>query len=468
MGIACSLRPRLNDIWIAELTTNLLSRLYPKLSITGPPTLCASLRSLALSINPQIEFSEFADTTLTIGCGLIHAPGAIHASATGWVANTSNEPLLTEGPPNPYASGAAATFAAAQLFRRIFLQRPVESPVSVSLINFDAHTGSDLPIRNLNVGSVLFVGIGAVGNGALWAMSRDLKTRGRLRILDPEIVELSNLQRYALATLASVGSSKVAMAEGAMASTKFAIEVYQTSLERFIDPEDYRCTPTIAVSVDNADGRRAAQGLLPRTVVNGWTGENALGASWHEFSRDSACLACLYHPRGQGASAVDQAAKAFGLSVDRTALLWITHQPLSDADIESASKTLGVSITALRPWKGKSLGELYTDVACGAVPLDVTGVGKIETVPLAHQSVLAGILMAVELLKRTSKKLGSLSQIEPLVAWDNILQPPPALWLRPRAREPGCICGDQDYQFTYKKKWPRSSRVTLPSWLILL
>ena len=107
----------------------------------------------------------------------------------------------------------------------------------------------------------------------------------------------------------------------------------------------------------------------------------------------------------------------------------------------------------LTPWKGKPLGDLYTDVVCGAVPLDVTGVGKIETVPLAHQSALAGILMAAELLKRTQPELAALSQTEPMVSWDNILRAPPTIWAKPRAREKGCICGDPDYQKVFAQKW---------------
>jgi len=38
---------------------------------------------------------------------------------------------------------------------------------------------------------------------------------------------------------------------------------------------------TICISVDNASTRRAAQALLPKLIINGWTGDQSLGASWH-------------------------------------------------------------------------------------------------------------------------------------------------------------------------------------------
>jgi hypothetical protein len=159
-------------------------------------------------------------------------------------------------------------------------------------------------------------------------------------------------------------------------------------------------------------------------------------------------------------SATEQAAKALGLTPDRAAMLWATPQTLSEEDIQAAARSLGVHVTDLEPWRGKRLGDLYTDVVCGAVPLDVTGVGRIETVPLAHQSVLAGVLMAAELLKRTNAKLAAMSEPEPLVSWDDVLRPPPRIWRKPRAREKGCICGDNVYQRVYKSKW--TSRRTKP------
>src|SRR6185437_16547538 len=97
-------------------------------------------------------------------------------------------------------------------------------------------------------------------------------------------------------------------------------------------------------------------------------GNQALGVSWHVFSREAACLACLYQPRGQGISATEQAARALGLSVERATMLWVTRQPLSEEDVKTAARALGVDQETLRAWHGKTLGDLYTDLVCGAVP----------------------------------------------------------------------------------------------------
>jgi hypothetical protein len=455
--VRCGHRLTENDAWISELTVNLLARLYPRLSVSGTDDQCSRLGDLARGINPDIELVSPPANAPTICVGSDTHSQGIYPSAHGWVARLTLAPVSGRGPSNPFAAGAAAAFACAELFRRVFLNLFAQTDLSVSLLGYDRDTGSNLKLSPTDVGDVLFAGVGAVGNAALWALGRATNTRGNLWLVDPEVVTLLNLQRYVLATHSDVGMPKVELGQRALSNIGLAVHTHRTTLEEFADLAISARVPTTAISVDNVDGRRWAQALLPRLVVNGWTGGGALGASWHVFSRDAACLACLYHPHGRGLSAVDQAAKAFGLDPERAALLWVTRQHMSEADIQTAAKTLGVSESVLSPWRHKSLGELYTDVVCGAVPLDLAGVGRLEVVPLAHQSALAGILMSAELIKRTSPKLSSLSQAETLVSWDDILKEPPTTWLKPRAREPGCICGDPDYQQAYKNKWRNRS-----------
>jgi hypothetical protein len=148
------------------------------------------------------------------------------------------------------------------------------------------------------------------------------------------------------------------------------------------------------------------------------------------------------------------------LAHDIVADLWVTGKPLTESHMSTAAAALGVEPKVLQRWRGKSLNEFYTDVVCGAVPLDLKGVGTVESVPLAHQSALAGILMAAEVIKRADPVLTPLSHPEPLVSWDNVLQPAPAIWRKPRPREPGCICTDSDYQSVYRHKWNLPTKVS--------
>jgi len=456
VGLYCGAQCGPNDVWIAELATNLLSRLYPRIAFSGPASHVGHLKRLALRINPNIEFEKESLSATSICIGSAKVAGAIYPKSSGWVARVDHAPGQLNGHGNPYGAGAAASFACAELFRRVFLKTGTERDFKLSLLDFGGETGAELPLRSSNVGDVVFAGVGAVGNAALWALSRDTKLKGHLWLVDDEDLTLLNLQRYVLGTHKDVSQSKVRLARRLFRGTRLTAEECQLRLEQFAELRRGIDIPTICISVDNVETRRAAQALLPRLAVNGWTGDGALGSSWHVLSRDAACLACLYQPHGQGPSATAQAARALGLSFERATLLWVTRQPMTDEDLGAIAQHLGVGERILEPWRAKSLGDLYTDVVCGAVPLDVTGVGRIETVPLAHQSALAGILMAAELVKRTNEKLAAVAQKEPLISWDDVLRPPPTLWAKPRPRERGCICGDPDYQAAYRQKWGSS------------
>ena len=455
VGVDCTPSPSPNDRCIAELATNLLARLYPRIAISAEYSFGVSLRQLAARINPLIEFEEINSADHLICVGDTAATNALYPSASGWVARVTHEGPQESGAYNPYAAAASAALACAELFRLIFLKRAPEGDVSLSLLNFSRDCGQGCELESHDIGEVIFVGVGAVGNAAIWALAHDVTARGRVILVEPEELALSNLQRYVLGSYKDVSKPKVKLAERCLRCSALTVDSSRKTLEEFAR-QRRTAIPTICISADNIAARRSAQALLPRLVVNGWTGEQSLGNSWHIFSRDAACLACLYHPHGQGASAPEQAAKALGLSVQRALDLWITRQPLSSEDIKTAAESLGVSLQELAPWRGRPLSDLYTDVVCGAVPLDVKGVGRVETVPLAHQSVLAGILMAAELVKRTIPALAEQSQTESLASWDDVLKAPPTNWLKPRPREAGCICSDSDYQAVYTQKWGTS------------
>jgi hypothetical protein len=444
-----------NDATIAELAVNLLARLYPRIAIAAPGTVRERLAAIAVGINPSIDILRESGTSpaICIGAG---DGDALYPSADGWVAHLRHRPDVSgehRGNENPFAASAAAAFAAAELFRRLLLRTAAEKDSRLSLLNYSARGGEGEALSDCTL-DALYVGVGAVGNGGLWALSRHPRLSGRLTLVDHEPLSLLNLQRYVLGTFADVGRRKVDLGAAGFGGGRVTVEVLAEDFDSYVD----RCSGRIpqravCVSVDNVDGRRTAQALLPRVVINGWTGEAGLGASWHELANGRACLACIYHPTKPGLSAPEQAAEALGLPRERAMMLWMTREPLTDADLRTIASALGVTFETLAPWRRRALGDVYTDVVCGAVPMDLQGLNKVETVPLAHQSVLAGILMAAELVKRSSPELAGRSQSETLVSWDDVLRAPPHGWARPAASTPGCICGDDVYRAVYSERW---------------
>jgi hypothetical protein len=167
----------------------------------------------------------------------------------------------------------------------------------------------------------------------------------------------------------------------------------------------------------------------------------------------NACLACLYQPKTASLSQTELAAKALGLPHDQLGILWVTEKPLEADVIKTVETHLSLPAGKLDDWIGKRVQDVYTGVICGQVGLDLAGIGRVATVPLAHQSVLAGILMAAELVKRSDPALEARSQHEPLIIWDDVMRTPPTYWTVNRAKDPECFCSDDIYQKVFSEKW---------------
>ena len=450
-----------NNQWTAELLVNLLSRFYPILDLSGDDDVCQSLSDLALEINPRIEITSKPETpSLTVCIGKASTIGnSFHAFTRGWVASLSKDsPSPVKAKDNPYAAGATAALAASHIFQSIFTQESNKASsdpdMSLSLLDYGSSVGSRSALPPVDLGEVAIAGLGAVGNPAIWAFARHPDLRGNLHLIDPEDIELSNLQRYCLPRLSDSKMSKVTLAAREIESTELGYTLWPCTIEDFAKQyEKIGILSTVCVSVDNIDGRRTAQALLPKLVINGWTSDNGLGVSWHRLLDSHACLACLYHPSQPILSQTEIAAQALGLPHEKVAMLYVAETGLSKEETAIVEAHLDIKKGALKNWIGKRVQDVFTSVVCGQVGVDLPGLNKIATVPLAHQSVLAGLLMAVELVKRSVPSLESKSQKAPLVVWDDVLRPPPKHWTAMRTKNPNCFCGDEIYTAAYRKKW---------------
>jgi hypothetical protein len=117
---------------------------------------------------------------------------------------------------------------------------------------------------------------------------------GRLTVVDPQTIELSNLQRYVLTTDDDEGVSKTALASRATAGSSLALTEVPTTWGA-----DVRSGPgvgTALVALDSAADRIAVAGSLPGGVYNAWTQPADIGWSRHEEYGVQPCLACLYYP----------------------------------------------------------------------------------------------------------------------------------------------------------------------------
>lgn len=451
---------------LLDLSVRLTARLYPSLTFVthrSEDVVANELEELAKKINPNIEVSTTCrpNAVLVIGEDAPHVDApTVFVGCDGWlghVGTKSSYSISDSG--NPFGAGFAACLAAANLFRFLFL------PDGKSLLDEDVGFPPDAAsLPNLTAAELtdplVLVGVGAIGNSAAWALSRT-PLRGQIWLIDPESVEISNLQRYVLCARSDEGGVKVEIARKAFRRALQPL-AYRGSWASFLGENGYNWE-RVLVALDSAHDRRAVQGSLPRRVFNAWTQVGDLGVSSHRFLDPDACLACLYLPAGESKSQ-DQIV-AEGLKIpqyqDRVRVLLGSGQGTDRELCEAVATGWGIPAEALSPYVGRPIGELWVRGVCGGgiIPLGEAGETPRELhVPLAFQSALAGILLAAEAVRAVSK---SDVDCRTLVRRLDVLRPlgdpspQPAL----KAGTGACICEDRDFIAAYLAKYSTGAAV---------
>ena len=284
---------------LLNLSVRLAARLYPSLTFATVPAgerLADDLIALASSINPNIETSKTGTANVGLSIG-VDAPAVdtltVYAGCDGWLGRVGTKgPYRTSDLGNPFGAGFAACLAAANLFRFLFL------PDGPTLLDADLRFPSDAAsfprlVASTMTDPLVLVGVGAVGNSACWALART-PLIGQIYLVDPQIVELSNLQRYVLCARSDENGVKVDIV-GKEFGGALRARLHQGTWASFVGTNGYHWE-RVLVALDSAHDRRAVQGSLPRWVANAWTQAGDLGVSTHSFLGPDACLACLYLP----------------------------------------------------------------------------------------------------------------------------------------------------------------------------
>lgn len=445
---------------LLDLTVRLAARLYPSLTFLTVPAVddfAEELIALAININPNIETSRsgVAHAALSIG---VDAPPvdaqAVYAGCDGWVGMVGTEgPYGTSDKGNPFGAGFAGCIAAANLFRFLFLpdgQASLDADVSFppDADSFPILTASAL------ADPPVMVGIGAVGNSAVWTLARTPLT-GQIHLVDPEVVELSNLQRYVLCARSDEGGIKVDIAGKEFEGGLKAL-LHRGTLASFLEANGYKWE-RILVALDSAHDRRAVQASLPRWIANAWTQLGDLGVSSHTFLGEDACLACLYLPTQKSKSEDQIIAEGLKIPQFQTQVRFLlgNGQTTSKEICDAVANAWGIPPEKLVPYAARPIRELWVEGICGGgiIPLGEAGPAPRELqVPLAFQSALAGVLLAaetvVDVLTDGAGRRTLLRRMDVLRPLGEVV-PQPAR----KAGTGACICEDHDFVAAYRAKY---------------
>ena len=441
---------------IVDLLVRLLARLYPSIVIRderdGDAT--SEVSALAQRINPHIELSGQPTVEVVIGAAEVRqgASRTVFVGSSGWSAQLSTRnPQGCGNTNNPYGAGLAACLAAADLFRSVFSPgTELKGDFEFTFPTLTEET-NDVGDISGNVGSLVLAGAGAIGNAAAWALSRT-DINGSIEIVDHESVDLGNLQRYVLAGRDDENKPKAKFVAGTFAGTLSA-KAQECKLAEFLKKKHHK-VDNLLLALDSAKDRRAAQASLPRQIANAWTQPGDLGVSTHDFL-EGACVSCLYLPDCEQKNEDQIIAEALGVPEKLMQVRVLLHRNEgAPRDLLEAIATAGnIPLEKLLPFEGRPLRQLYTDGFCGGavIPLAMIGTPADDVhVPLAHQSAMAGVLLA-----GVGVQLGLGVSGGSVVAQYNVLKPQARFHVHPVTKKVGgkCICQDKDYTDIYRKKY---------------
>ena len=355
----------------------------PEIILAGPqPPLAAGelveqLQITGLDLLPGINFKRGppkrpADLTIVFG----NTPWkgdptkTIRLYSTDWFARVTRADIQ-EAWPNiswPIGGLAAAALATPEAFKISMrkLSRWAKTPdffaeqyAPVSGVQLNLALSSSAKISDL--GPIDFISGGAITNSALYCLLRLPNLTGSSRIIEDDVIVLSNLNRCTLFLRSRVGKSKAA--ELARYSTSnFPIvpiaKRYTSDTAGKIKP----LADGVFVGVDDIPARWEVQRAWPKWLGIGATGHFSAMASYHTHA--TPCAGCLHPTDEQGVQAIPTVA-----FVSFWAGLWqATYYLRYLAGDRFLSRDQHIYFTPHRPenpWQGAVQRHANCPVGCG-------------------------------------------------------------------------------------------------------
>lgn len=453
-----------------DLAVRILARLYPNLQFkdlsnsSKGKAITKLAQTTALNINPVIDINtgEDIDISLVIGSidGFIPNGKCFYIGSSGWKAFFSITEIKKCGSSlNPFGASGAVCIAGANIFRFLFseeLDHPeLDENVCFSLfsqkIDALAEEEPDLP-QEVTLAFTL-VGTGAIGNAVLWSLLQLAQISGFINLIDDQDVSLTNLQRYILMFQDHKDKSKVMELKKMFAGfSNLIVNPFQNKWQLEIGGLREKDLELLVVALDSKEERLLIQSGLPKKIINAWTSQEDIGVSRHFNFSETVCLSCLYLPKQKQKSESEKIAESLNLPEPQIRQYTANSLPVDESFIFSVAQSLGVEVAELRSFIGKPVQIFYSEGICGERIISLRKQGQDLEVPLAHESVLAGILQAAEIVIESMQLRKN--TIEPLTKID-LLRP-----LHPYIREYEdknyaglCICTDEVFIDRYKEKW---------------
>jgi hypothetical protein len=248
-------------------------------------------------------------------------------------------------------------------------------------------------IQPVDLGTAYLAGAGAIGNGFLWA-ARNLDFGGELNIVDDDVVSSGNLNRQMWFEVADIDVPKAErLADKAQPFfPRLALRPRVCRLQDLPEKSDGAWLRRLIVAVDSRRARRQLQNEFPGEVFDASTTDvREVVLHHHAQPTNDACLSCIYAPDEEESSREHHIAEHLDVGVDEVRSERISSAVASIIvarfpDLDAAAIT------------GMAYDSLFKQL-CGESKLQ-TLAGRTVVAPFAFVSVLAGALLALDVVRR--------------------------------------------------------------------
>lgn len=375
-------------VQLAEDVIVLLSRTIDKVALSGiaSPTLEIVIGDAEPHVAKADVFRVAVSTT--------------HATVGSALANRDRLAKVA-----PILRRMVACYACAAAMKRVVpqLEFPLVGPLTLP---FDS-LGIDLTALNdeIPLGKAYLAGAGAIGNALLWAM-QGLNVSGELHVVDFDHVEDGNLQRQVWFDEKDLGKMKCDCLVDKAQPHFPNLKLIPRNSELQCLPEKSRGAwlSKLIVAVDSRRVRRRLQeDVLPGEVFDASTTDiTEVVVHYHRQPTEHACLSCIYVEDAVEREFEAHIAAQLGVPVEKVREFVI--------DLEAAE-------AIIRKYPQDIPGtDSIVGLAYDTLFKNLCGTGKLSrerentsVTPFAFVSALAGILLALELVRRHTRGKHDLS-----------------------------------------------------------
>jgi hypothetical protein len=274
-------------------------------------------------------------------------------------------------------------------------------------------------------------GAGAIGNGFLYGLSQ-FQVLGKLHVCDDDSVSDGNLQRCVFFTQADVDLPKADRLCLAAREHLPGVQMipFKGRLQDLPNRKD-AWLKRLIVGVDSPRARRKLQTEIPGAVFDAsTTGAREVVFHFHRQPTAHACMSCVYHESPEEHAREKHIAEAIGVSLDE-----VRSERISDVTAALICKRY----PQLNPASiaGTAYETLFKQL-CGSEQLK-TSEGRQVLAPFAFVSVLGGVYLAIEFIRRLHSSRADLFNEWRISPWTN----PVIRRRRKLERNPNCeFCGE--------------------------